>query len=692
MAIKNFLYNFFLRIANIFKEENITEREGKSEVAESEKKLFFKHGEEKEQSVSLYTTKEEAGEKYIQIKINDEIFYVSLSEIKPEDFTSVLILESNGKRFYLTKAAEEPIGETPSEEPAKEPEEVPADKVFDNTQTFTSSGTFTVPEGVTVIYVTASAGGGGGGAAPYVGQQVGMMAPPVDGQNGGNTSFDDLLTLSGGGGAKVQGKTLAPGENKSPNSISNSYGNGAASGFVDCKGGRGENCTRKMLKVTSNKTYNITIGAGGAGGKHDRVPQGADILVPGTPGQAGQPGFMTIEWDTPTYNLILAGTTNQTITLKYTEPGNTEPKTITSTSSNIVVAVKHGTTWTATITAKEGYNPGTLSADSGTVISETTVSASEAELKDKIFENSKIFTSSDTFTVPDGVTEIYVTASAGGGGGGGGPIWEVRAPVPAPRPINPGTNGTSGGNTIIDSLLTLNGGGGGTACDGYNNTHSANGKSYDNKIENDTYKNYGNGGNGAEHPNGTYKAGTGGKGENCYKTKITVSPGQKISITIGQGGTGGTGSYPGTMPDNVKNGSNGQSGFALIEWDTPKAKEIESKTITIDMDKEWWTCPEGVNNIEIKESSTAKELIIKVTAGYKYKFGYKSEAYYDSDGIVCEEDYLLIENNHSHQDEINFYSTSYPGDEGDDNSYVTYKLIITYSPEINKKTPKYSAD
>ena len=78
-----------------------------------------------------------------------------------------------------------------------------------------------------------------------------------------------------------------------------------------------------------------------------------------------------------TFDLTLAATENQTITLTYTEP-NESAQTITSTSTAQTVTVDYGTTWTATVEAAEGYNAGTLSADSGTVTDDITISVTEA--------------------------------------------------------------------------------------------------------------------------------------------------------------------------------------------------------------------------------------------------------------------------------------------------------------------------
>ncbi len=99
---------------------------------------------------------------------------------------------------------------------------------------------------------------------------------------------------------------------------------------------------------------------------------------------------------------------------------------------------------------------------------------------------SQTFNSNGNFTVPDGITTIYVSASAGGGGGGGGYSSSNsgegggggQAILKQPYQVNPGdvisitigiggsggapgVAGSNGGNTAIGSLITLNGGFGG---------------------------------------------------------------------------------------------------------------------------------------------------------------------------------------------------------------------------------------
>ena len=96
------------------------------------------------------------------------------------------------------------------------------------------------------------------------------------------------------------------------------------------------------------------------------------------------------------------------------------------------------------------------------------------------------FTSNGSFTVPVGITTVYVTAAGGGGGGGGGYatgycgeggggancVYKAAFTVTPLQVISitigtggaggaVGVAGTVGGNTVVGSLGTLSGGGGG---------------------------------------------------------------------------------------------------------------------------------------------------------------------------------------------------------------------------------------
>lgn len=108
----------------------------------------------------------------------------------------------------------------------------------------------------------------------------------------------------------------------------------------------------------------------------------------------------------PLYNLVLSATSNQTITLKYKnrnykDTGYESEVTKTSTSSAQTFSVRKDTTWTASIAASSGYTAGKLSTSSGTVTSNTTVSAGAATLsgftvtiksgKKVLYEESEFF-------------------------------------------------------------------------------------------------------------------------------------------------------------------------------------------------------------------------------------------------------------------------------------------------------------
>ena len=87
--------------------------------------------------------------------------------------------------------------------------------------------------------------------------------------------------------------------------------------------------------------------------------------------------FTATEPSVKIYTLTLKGTTNQTIKLEYTEPGKSK-KSISSSKTDQKIRVMHNTTWTATITPDTNYKAGTLSATSGTVTANITISASNA--------------------------------------------------------------------------------------------------------------------------------------------------------------------------------------------------------------------------------------------------------------------------------------------------------------------------
>lgn len=176
--------------------------------------------------------------------------------------------------------------------------------------------------------------------------------------------------------------------------------------------------------------------------------------------------------------------------------------------------------------------------------------------------SGKIFTSSSTFTVPPGVTTVYVTMCGGGGGGGGGCVGSTStcnggngggagAYFKKPCIVTPGATytitvgaggaggagstttsgqpGQAGGTSSFGNLLSATGGGGGRGA-----TRTA---------------------NGAVGTPGTAPGGFSGRGSDSYFGWGLI---EKNGVGYGSGGAGGIGSGG--------KGGNGAPGFVLIEW------------------------------------------------------------------------------------------------------------------------------
>jgi len=109
-----------------------------------------------------------------------------------------------------------------------------------------------------------------------------------------------------------------------------------------------------------------------------------------------------------TYTLKLNGTSNQTITLRYTQPGSSQV-TRTSTGSAQSWSVAYGTTWTASIAASSGYTAGTLSGTSGTITGDVTVSATAAKAIPVVVTRTLTFTTNKRSWINGYIT--YTNAS-----------------------------------------------------------------------------------------------------------------------------------------------------------------------------------------------------------------------------------------------------------------------------------------
>lgn len=164
------------------------------------------------------------------------------------------------------------------------------------TQTFTSDGTFTVPDGVTKIWVTACGGGGGGGGArrgdaagaggnggsciirePYTvtpnskiniviglggaaGESSGSSSSQTSGQSGGTTVIGSLVSLPGGV-AQVYAAT----PNTEDRNIGAGIGGEGARGSSNRYAKDGENGVRGCGGTGNGYGADYTSGGGGGG-------------------------------------------------------------------------------------------------------------------------------------------------------------------------------------------------------------------------------------------------------------------------------------------------------------------------------------------------------------------------------------------------------------------------------------------
>ena len=140
-----------------------------------------------------------------------------------------------------------------------------------NLQLFTSSGTFTVPAGITQVKVTVIGGGGGGGGANANGYVVG------GGGGGGGGSIRLVTGLTPGGTVAV---TVGAGGTAANDTAGGSGGTSSFGAFCSATGGSGGG--RRLSSVDTRFVSGATAAVGGAAG----TGSSGDINVGGTVGVA----------------------------------------------------------------------------------------------------------------------------------------------------------------------------------------------------------------------------------------------------------------------------------------------------------------------------------------------------------------------------------------------------------------------
>lgn len=184
-------------------------------------------------------------------------------------------------------------------------------------QVFTSSGTFTVPNGVTAVKVRGCGGGSGGGSSPGAGGTTSFgaycSATGGSGTTPGTGSGGDI-NLAGGNGGKTN---AVVGSQASGGAVGGGYGDGGASSTESLAaptgllGGSGHSAAAATGYGNGggcvSNTGTATSTAGSAGGYFEKyisgLTPGAAITVTigksgaaGTSGRAGAPGICIVEW------------------------------------------------------------------------------------------------------------------------------------------------------------------------------------------------------------------------------------------------------------------------------------------------------------------------------------------------------------------------------------------------------------
>ncbi|WP_448680591.1 glycine-rich domain-containing protein [Pseudomonas nicosulfuronedens] len=216
--------------------------------------------------------------------------------------------------------------------------------------------------------------------------------------------------------------------------------------------------------------------------------------------------------------------------------------------------------------------------------------ATTAFVRNAISARLQRFTSSGSFTVPPGITTVYISGCAGGGGGGfsspttsnvsggGGGGGAGQSIIRVPFAVTPGQvisvtigagggSGSNGGDTTVGALVTLSGGsggGGGTAGSPGSAAGGLGGSGYPRGADGsdgNTTAGTGNGGQGASSPFG----GGGGGSRSSFGPPVLAGIGVGQAGVFGSGG-GGAGGVTANSTQSGGLGGTGAPGLVIFEW------------------------------------------------------------------------------------------------------------------------------
>ncbi|MDF2927873.1 MAG: hypothetical protein K0Q75_111 [Anaerospora sp.] len=348
-------------------------------------------------------------------------------------------------------------------------------------------------------------------------------------------------------------------------------------------------CTGNAATATILQTAH-TIGINGdATGTATSFNGSTNITIPVTLATSGVTAGTYSSVTVDAKGRVTAGSNPATISANTT--GNAATAT-TATSATTAISAGNAATATKLATPRTINLTGAII---GTGTFDGTSNLSIATSGGSIYgSGSQLFTSSGIFTIPAGVTKVFITLSGGGGGGSGGTRGAYggrggSGEFKFQRQINvsPGNNvsvtvggagiggrgsttttpttaGSSGGVSSFGEYITASGGGGGQPI-----TNGTSFSSPDFFGKNGAVSDYAIGGIGGAGITlishllaDDAQPGNGGNGATSYNNN-----GQNgtHATLYGSSGGGGGGTEPGSGGAGG-NGGNGMSGFVLVEW------------------------------------------------------------------------------------------------------------------------------